>query len=223
MAVVHDVSNINTNAGSVSALDATVTIANVANRFAILSLTARTGSRTTSAVMLGTLSFSAFATINYSTSLTTVLYALYAPNTGTQTAHVALVNNTSFGFGLSVFNGVDQTTGYSHQFSQTGSAAAVTATISTSTTDLVLAGIMQSGGYGDGSLSVAGSTQLLSGGARRIEHHVVTPAGTTATVAYQLVAGSSEILWALNLRAVSTPPVGAPPLLTLPLTGAGPG
>lgn len=223
MAVAYDTGNGSSTAASLGTRAATLTVANTPNRFAILTLSAPSGSGTASAVTLGALSFSLVSTVNYSTSVTSTVYVCYNPNVGTQTAVVAMAHSTSFGFLVSLFNGVDQTDGYSLQHTSSGSAAAVTATISTSTTDLVWAGFVNGGGQGDGSVTCTGATQLntiVVNNSGRMEHHTYAPAGTTATVAYATVAGNYCLRWAANIKAASTTPTTAP-TYTLPLTGAG--
>lgn len=222
MAVAYDTGLGRATANSLDTLAATLTIANSPNRFAILTLQSRPTSGTASAVTIGGLSFSLVSTVNYSTSIGCQTYIRYAPNIGTQTAVVVMAHSTSFTWICSIFNGVDQASGYSLQYTASGSADAAMATISTSTTDLVFASLVV-GVQGDASVSYTGATQRnsFSNSNFRVEHHTYAPTGTTQTAVYAGVAGAAHMLVGMNIKAVSTTPIGAPVYYTLPLTGAG--
>ena len=224
MAVAFDTVGNAATANSLATLAATLTIANSPDRFAILTLGVRPDSGTASSVTIGGLSFSLVSTVNYSTSLGQQVYVCYNPGIGTQTAVVVMAHSTSFIFACSVFNGVDQASGYSIQYTASGSAAAATATISTSTTDLVFASLHVGGSQGDGSVSYTGSTQrvTVTTGTRRTEHHTYAPAGTTQTIAFAGVAATARMLHGINIKAASaTPSVLASLSYTLPQLGVG--
>ncbi len=211
-------------ANSPTDLTATLTIANVLDRFAILTGQRMVASGTPTSITLAGQSFSLVSTLAYSTSVDFALYVMYDPPVGTATLVIAQAHATSSNYCLTTYNGVDQSAGYSLQHTSTGSAAAVTATISTRVGDAVL-GLFVTGNQGDGSVTCTGSTtQLITRvTSKRIEHHLYDPAGTTQTVAFALVAGNANLRFALNLRATSVAAGASPLPIMLPLTGAGQG
>ena len=134
-------------------------------------------------------------------------------------------HSTSFGFIVSTFNGVQQTDGYSLQFTGTRSAATTTTTLSTSTTDIVLAAFASGGGNGDLSVTCTASdwqlATLVTGNAGRMEHHAYFPVANSETVSYALVGGNFQFKFAVNIRATSAPPATSQVMFNLPLTGVG--
>ena len=227
MTVNYDAIGGNSTANSLAERTATLNITNAVDRIAFLTLLTRPASGTTSSVTLGANSFSLVSTLAWSTSLQCALYVLYASDVGTQTARVATVHSTSFGFLVATFYGVQQTDGYSLQFTGTGSAAATTTVLSTSTTDLVYAAFASGGGNGDMSVTCTGSdvqlNTMVTGNAGRMEHHAwVPPTANSQTVSYALVGGNFQFKFALNIRATTTTPAGSPAIqYLLPLMGVG--